>query len=355
MREFSIPALAVIPATANLAQAVFRRAAEQPQAVIMRRSGPSGASGSWQDVTASQFAGEVVAVAKGLVAAGIRPGDRVALMSHTRYEWTLIDYAIWTAGAVTVPVYETSSAEQAEWILNDSGARACFVETAAYEQAIGGLRDQVPGLEHVWRIEAGGPGDSVTLDSLTADGAGVGDEIITERTVLRPLTPYGATKAAAEMLLGSYANCYGITGAALRFSNVYGPGMGEKDSFIPRLMRAARDGEGGQVRGDGTMLRDVVHVDDIVQGILAAWRGRHNGPLILGSGTSVTVNEMVTTARKVTGAPIPAENVPVGAGEMPAVVLDIAAATALGYRPAYDLEAGMATVWPDFDPKEARA
>ncbi len=182
MREFSIPALAVIPATANLAQAVFRRAGEQPQAVIMRRPGPSGASGSWQDVTASQFAGEVVAVAKGLVAAGIRPGDRVALMSHTRYEWTLIDYAIWTAGAVTVPVYETSSAEQAEWILNDSGARACFVETAAYEQAIGSLRDQVPGLEHVWRIEAGGPGDGVTLDSLTADGAEVGDEIITERT-----------------------------------------------------------------------------------------------------------------------------------------------------------------------------
>ena len=182
MREFSIPALAVIPATANLAQAVFRRAAEQPRAAIMRRPGPSGPSGTWLDVTASQFAAEVVAVAKGLVATGIRPGDRVALMSHTRYEWTLIDYAIWTVGAVTVPVYETSSAEQAEWILNDSGARACFVEMAAYEQAIGSLRDQVPGLEHVWRIEAGGPGDGVTLDSLTADGAGVGDEIITERT-----------------------------------------------------------------------------------------------------------------------------------------------------------------------------
>ena len=178
MREFSIPALAEIPATANLAQAVFRRAAEQPRAVIMRRP---GLSGDWQDVTAGQFAGEVVAVAKGLVAAGITAGDRVALMSHTRYEWTLIDYAIWAAGAVTVPVYETSSAEQAEWILNDSGARACFVETAAYEQAIGSLRDQVPDLEHLWRIEAGGPGDGATLDSLTAGGAGVGDEIITER------------------------------------------------------------------------------------------------------------------------------------------------------------------------------
>ena len=177
------------------------------------------------------------------------------------------------------------------------------------------------------------------------------DEIITERTVLRPLTPYGATKAAAEMLIRSYANCYGITGAALRFSNVYGPGMAEKDSFIPRLMRAARDGEGVQVRGDGTMLRDVVHVDDIVQGIFAAWRAGHNGPLILGAGTSVSVTDMVATARRVTGAAIPAEHVPVGNGEMPAVVLDISAARTLGYEPAYDLAAGMATVWPDFDPR----
>jgi UDP-glucose 4-epimerase len=186
-------------------------------------------------------------------------------------------------------------------------------------------------------------------------GGSAPGEVITERTVLRPLTPYGATKAAGEMLLGSYANCYGITGAALRFSNVYGPGMTEKDSFIPRLMRAARDGEGVQVRGDGSMLRDVVHVDDVVKGISAAWHGQHNGPLILGSGQSVTVNEMVTTARKVTGAPIPAENVPVGSGEMPAVVLDISAAKALGYRPAFDLETGMATVWPDFAPEGATA
>jgi UDP-glucose 4-epimerase len=176
-------------------------------------------------------------------------------------------------------------------------------------------------------------------------------EVITERSVLRPLTPYGATKAAGEMLLGSYASCYGITGAALRFSNVYGPGMTEKDSFIPRLMRAARDGDGVQVRGDGSMLRDVVHVDDVVQGIAVAWRARHNGPLILGSGQSVTVSEMVTTARRVTGAPIPAEHVPVPRGEMPAVVLDISAARALGYRPAFDLETGMATVWPDFAPE----
>ena len=174
MREFSIPALAEIPATANLADAVFRRAAQQPQAVVMRRPDPDG---GWQDVTATQFSAEVTAVAKGLVAAGIETGDRVALMSHTRYEWTLIDYAIWVAGAVTVPVYETSSAEQAEWILTNSGARACFVETAGYEQIIESFRDRVPALKYVWRIEAGGSDES----PLAGGGASVGDEVITER------------------------------------------------------------------------------------------------------------------------------------------------------------------------------
>jgi UDP-glucose 4-epimerase len=188
------------------------------------------------------------------------------------------------------------------------------------------------------------------LASTNAVTGNVRGAVISEQTVLRPLTPYGATKAAAEMLLGAYANCYGITGAALRFSNVYGPGMTEKDSFVPRLMRAARDGEGVQVRGDGTMLRDLVHVDDVVQGVLTAWRAGHAGPLILGSGRSVSVNEMVATARTVTGAPIPVEHVPVGNGEMPAVVVDISAARAVGYAPSYDLESGMATVWPDFDP-----
>ena len=192
--------------------------------------------------------------------------------------------------------------------------------------------------------------DTFLFASTNAVTGNVGSAVITEQTVLRPLTPYGATKAAAEMLIGSYASCYGISGAALRFSNVYGPGMDQKDSFIARLMRAARDGTGIQVRGDGSMIRDVVHVDDIVQGLLLAWQARHTGPLILGSGQSVTVNEMVATARRVTGAPIPAGNVPVPRGEMPTVVVDISAAKALGYQPVYDLEAGMATVWPDFRP-----
>jgi long-chain acyl-CoA synthetase len=186
VREFSIPALTEIPATANLADAVFRRAAEQPQAVVIRRASAAGSSGSvssWQDVTAAQFKDEVVAVAKGLVAAGIEAGDRIALMSHTRYEWTLIDYAIWVAGGVTVPVYETSSAEQAEWILTNSGAQACFVETAAYEQTIDSFRDQVPELKHVWRIE-GGNGVGASLTALAESGNSVSDETITERAAV---------------------------------------------------------------------------------------------------------------------------------------------------------------------------
>jgi UDP-glucose 4-epimerase len=193
------------------------------------------------------------------------------------------------------------------------------------------------------------------LASTNAVVGNVGRAVMSEDVPLRPLTPYGATKAAAEMLLCAYTNCYGIRGTALRFSNVYGPGMAEKDSFIPRLMRAARDGEGVQVRGDGSMMRDVVHVDDVVQGIFTAWRAGVTGPLILGSGQSVTVNEMVATARQVTGAPIPVEHVPVPAGEMPAVVLDIGAIRALGYQPRYDLRAGMETVWPDFAPDAPEA
>jgi UDP-glucose 4-epimerase len=183
----------------------------------------------------------------------------------------------------------------------------------------------------------------------------VGRAVITEQAPLRPLTPYGATKAASEMLISCYSASYGVRGVPLRFSNVYGPGMLHKDSFIPRLMRAARDGTGVKVRGDGTMVRDVIQVDDVISGIFAAWASGHSGPVILGSGQSVTVNDMVETARRVTGVDIPAENAPIAQGEMPAVRLDISTARGLGYEPTYDLETGMATVWPDFRPEPVLA
>jgi UDP-glucose 4-epimerase len=190
------------------------------------------------------------------------------------------------------------------------------------------------------------------LASTNAVTGDVGSATITERIPLRPLTPYGATKAAGEMMLSAYVGSYGLRGAALRFSNVYGPGMEAKDSFIPRLMRAARDGKGVQIYGDGNQLRDLVHVDDIVAGILVAWRTGHNGPLILGSGESVTVNDILAAARAVTGAEIPVEHIPPKPGEMPAVVVDISAARALGYEPGHDLKAGIATVWPEFSERD---
>jgi UDP-glucose 4-epimerase len=191
------------------------------------------------------------------------------------------------------------------------------------------------------------------LASTNAVVGDVGRAVITEQHPTRPLTPYGATKAAGEMLLSCYSAAYGIAGCALRFSNVYGPGMEAKDSFVPRLMRAARDGHGVQVYGDGTQIRDLIHVDDIVAGILLAWQSGHRGPLILGAGESVTVNDIILAARAVTGAPIPVENVPAKPGEMPAVIVDIAAARALGYQPVHDLKSGLATVWPEFAPPAA--
>ena len=170
MREYSIPALADIPAAANLAGVVIRRAAEQPQAVALRRK---TADGSWEDVSCAQFRDEVHALAKGLIAAGVSPGDRVALMSHTRYEWTLADYAAWTAGATVVPIYETSSADQAEWILSNSAARFVIVETDGFEEMIAQARDRLPALEHLWRI-------TPDLSKLVAGGTGVSDETLAE-------------------------------------------------------------------------------------------------------------------------------------------------------------------------------
>jgi len=172
VREYSIPALADIPAAANLADVVTRRASEQPRAVALRRK---AADGNWEDISCAQFRDEVHALAKGLIAAGISLGDRVAIMSHTRYEWTLADYAAWAAGAVVVPIYETSSAEQAEWVLSNSAARAVIVETDAFEDMIKQARGRLPALEHLWRI-------SPDLGELVAGGAGVSDETLAGRT-----------------------------------------------------------------------------------------------------------------------------------------------------------------------------
>jgi long-chain acyl-CoA synthetase len=181
VREFSTPLTTDIPATGNLTDDVVRNAREAADAVVFSRPAPDG-SGGWEDVTAAQFLEEVSAVAKGLIASGVEAGDRVALLSKTRYEWTLLDYAIWFAGAVTVPVYETSSAEQIAWILADSGARAIVAEGRDHVGRVEEVRGGLDQLRHVWSIADGG------VDELARAGADVtDDELEKRRTAATPL------------------------------------------------------------------------------------------------------------------------------------------------------------------------
>jgi UDP-glucose 4-epimerase len=177
----------------------------------------------------------------------------------------------------------------------------------------------------------------------------VGYATMQEAAPLRPLTPYGATKAAGEMLLCGYAGAYGMTNCALRFTNIYGPGMRHKDSFVPRMMRAAVTGRGVQIYGDGLQRRDLVHVHDVVAAVQSAWDRRFTGTAIIGSGQSVTVLELLDAVRAVTGCALPAQHVAAKPGEMPAVIVDISRARQqLGYRPSVSLVDGLATVWKDF-------
>jgi long-chain acyl-CoA synthetase len=169
VEEFSVPALVAEPTTHNLGELVVRQAERMPDRVVFARR----VDGRWQDVTAAEFARDVEQVARGLVAAGVQPGERVALMCKTRYEWTLVDFAIWTAGAVTVPIYETSSAEQVAWILGNSGAVACVVETSAHAEAVASARSELGSLRDVWQVDGGGLADVIAagadVDSATLD------------------------------------------------------------------------------------------------------------------------------------------------------------------------------------------
>ncbi|MFD9941773.1 AMP-dependent synthetase/ligase [Nonomuraea sp. NPDC059023] len=166
MREYSVPVLVDVPASASLTDTVFRRGEQEPGAVVLRRK----SGDDWPAVTAAEFRDQVVTLAKGLAAAGIEPGDRVAIISRTRYEWTLADYAIWAAGAVSVPIYETSSVEQVRWILSDSGAKAVFAELDNHVETV---REAAPELKPIWRMDE------------ELDGSGVtGEEIERRRTAL---------------------------------------------------------------------------------------------------------------------------------------------------------------------------
>lgn len=166
---------------ASLAELLPRSAAAAPdRVVVLRRRGAA-----WQGVTAGQFLEEVHAVARGLVATGVEPGDRVGLMSKTRYEWTLMDLALWAAGAVPVPVYETSSAEQLTWILSDSGAVGCIVESAGHAARLAAVRDSLPQLRFSWQLDGGSelPG----IPDLVRAGRSINTAVLADRQAgIRP-------------------------------------------------------------------------------------------------------------------------------------------------------------------------
>ncbi|MFI7336733.1 AMP-dependent synthetase/ligase [Streptomyces sp. NPDC050085] len=169
MREFTNPALASAPPVGGLADAVFDHALEDPSHIAFGRKDKQG---HWREVTAGEFGDEVLALAKGLLAQGIRFGDRVAIMSRTRYEWTLFDFALWTIGAQVVPIYPTSSAEQVFWMLYDAQVTAAVVEHEDHAMTIATVIDRLPQLHRLWQLDGG------AVDEVTASGTHIDDDTV---------------------------------------------------------------------------------------------------------------------------------------------------------------------------------
>ncbi|MEU3916398.1 AMP-dependent synthetase/ligase [Streptomyces sp. NPDC029721] len=181
VREVAVPALAGAPAGGSLGDLPFLNALEAPGEPVLARKERDG---TWRDVTAAEFAAEVLAVAKGLIAEGLAEGDRLAIMARTTYEWTLLDFAGWAAGLVTVPIYPTSSALQARWIIHDSGAVACAVEDTVQARLISAERAHLPGLAHLWEFDTG------AIGRLVKAGEHLPDAVVQARRAARTPDSY---------------------------------------------------------------------------------------------------------------------------------------------------------------------
>lgn len=169
--QFDTPALVPAEPSANTTQVLLDRVRETPNGALFSLP----VDGGWKDVTSSEFLEQVIALAKGFISQGIKPGDRVGLMCKTRYEWTLIDFAMWFAGAALVPIYETSASSQIQWILEDSEAVALIVETPDHLKRFEEIRSDAPYVQSVWQIDAG------DLEALVISGTGISDEEVEER------------------------------------------------------------------------------------------------------------------------------------------------------------------------------
>jgi long-chain acyl-CoA synthetase len=181
VREYSVPPLVNVPTESNITDLVLRQAAKASNPALFSRL---DSAGTWQDVKAKDFLTDVSALAKGLIASGVGAGDRVGIMSRTRYEWALVDFAIWFAGGISVPIYETSSPSQVAWNLGDSGAVAAFGEAAHHEDIIrqAASSEGLTALQHVWQLEGRG------LDELRAAGTAVSDADLEARRSQAQLT-----------------------------------------------------------------------------------------------------------------------------------------------------------------------
>lgn len=173
MREFEVPASYTIPDDANNSDNVFRHAEQSPNTVLFNV--PNG-SGGWRDVTAAEFAATVTGVAKGLIASGLELGDRVAIMAPTRYEWAVLDFAIWAAGGCTVAIYDSSAAEQAKWILQDSATKLLILDSDKHRKVIDEIESgSLPDLREILQIDKG------ALDELIGRGADTDDQAVHDR------------------------------------------------------------------------------------------------------------------------------------------------------------------------------
>lgn len=171
MNSYDSPVHVVSDPETNLTDLLEHQAANNPAGVLFAKQ----AGELWQDVTVSQFHQQVMAVAKGIIASGIKPGQAIAILSRTRYEWTLIDFAIWYAGAVSVPIYESSAPAQIEWILSDSEAVAIFIENEEHQSRLRQISDNTPDLKTIWEL------DSEDLRNLEKSGREVEDAELEQR------------------------------------------------------------------------------------------------------------------------------------------------------------------------------
>ncbi|SDZ10982.1 AMP-dependent synthetase/ligase [Herbiconiux ginsengi] len=174
MDQYSVPPVVTADPDANASDLLVERVRLTPDGPLFAVPEGSG----WRDITAAEFLAQVRAIAKGLIGSGIQPGDKIGLMCKTRYEWTLIDFATWFAGAVLVPVYETSAPAQVQWNLSDSGAVAVIVETADHFARFDEVHADLPLVTQVWQVDLG------DLDKLAAAGVDVSDEELERRRTL---------------------------------------------------------------------------------------------------------------------------------------------------------------------------